>query len=387
MNLNDAGRIIEIIDRRVRELTRSMSRVETTWGDIYSVANDGRTVNVFLYGESDSSYVSEDFRTINGIIPQVGDSIKVAMDKSRGDRWVEEVQASSAYYKLGFDLSSGYVLVGGGTTMPTFGTPGQALKVNAGGTGLEYGEPSFTLPASASFTTLTADDLNVNTSIDLADTVTIDWSDVSLSRESADLLKTDGRFHATGGLFIDAPNSSYGFNAIRVSVPNNGYVAYAQHIAAEAQPTFKFAGYGSLEWGPGGSSPVDVSLGRASAGVLQMGADNVIESSGEAWIAPTFTNSWVDYNTGFANAAYRKDAQGYVHLRGLIKSGTIGTAAFNLPAGYRPAAGTNSTLVFGTLSSSGAGRVDVTSAGDVNVLAPSANAWTSLEGITFKAEG
>jgi hypothetical protein len=63
----------------------------------------------------------------------------------------------------------------------------------------------------------------------------------------------------------------------------------------------------------------------------------------DAWIyvgaggAPAFANSWVNYAAaGYPNASYYKDALGNVHLRGMIKSGTMQQAAFTLPAGYRP---------------------------------------------------
>jgi hypothetical protein len=59
-------------------------------------------------------------------------------------------------------------------------------------------------------------------------------------------------------------------------------------------------------------------------------------------VAPTWTevssfqNSWVNYGTGYTTAAYCKDQFNFVHLKGMIQSGTSGLAAFTLPAGYRP---------------------------------------------------
>jgi hypothetical protein len=59
----------------------------------------------------------------------------------------------------------------------------------------------------------------------------------------------------------------------------------------------------------------------------------------QTWQTVTFQNSWVDYNSGtYGAAGYYKDALGIVHLRGLVKDGTIGDVPiFTLPAGYRPA--------------------------------------------------
>jgi hypothetical protein len=64
-----------------------------------------------------------------------------------------------------------------------------------------------------------------------------------------------------------------------------------------------------------------------------------------AWTAPTLTNSWVNAGGGTFAAGYRKVGS-MVYLRGSIRSGTIGSAAFTLPAGYRPL----SLAVIGTVS-------------------------------------
>jgi hypothetical protein len=55
--------------------------------------------------------------------------------------------------------------------------------------------------------------------------------------------------------------------------------------------------------------------------------------------APAFQNSWINYSSGSDGnhrAAFMRDAAGIVHLRGLIKTGAIGSAAFTLPIGFRP---------------------------------------------------
>ncbi|NOV28012.1 hypothetical protein E5S69_31495 [Cupriavidus necator] len=100
----------------------------------------------------------------------------------------------------------------------------------------------------------------------------------------------------------------------------------------------------------------------------------------EAWIAPTLLNSWVNFGGGFNNAGYYKDLSGVVHLRGMVKSGVIGNAVFNLPAGYRPA---NEEL-FVAISNGALGRVDIYPSGDVGATSGS-NSWLSLDGMTFRA--
>lgn len=99
---------------------------------------------------------------------------------------------------------------------------------------------------------------------------------------------------------------------------------------------------------------------------------------------PAFENSWVNYNTAsFYGAAFYKDALGFVHLRGLVKSGTVGTgfAIFTLPTGYRPLKQlgyvVNANTAFGNLRISTDGKV---------FLETGSNAYLFLDGITFWPE-
>ena len=114
MNLNDASRIIDVIDQRVRRWTSSMARVETTWGAVAAVASDGRTADLYLYDQSGAD-TSDNFRLPNGLSVNVGDSVKAAIDKDRGDRWIEEVHPSTTYNKIEFDIVNGEVRLGSGS--------------------------------------------------------------------------------------------------------------------------------------------------------------------------------------------------------------------------------------------------------------------------------
>lgn len=213
MNSNDATRIIDVIDSRVRALTKSVSRVETTWGTVDSVSSDNRTVSVMLYGETDSAYASQDFRTVNGVVPVVGDSVKVAIDTERGDRWVEEVYQSATYNRLEFDHTNGVLSFGPGSSSP----------------------------------------------------------DVNLYRAASNLLKTDDTFHAVGGLRVTSPSSTDGqnFEGVRIVLPNNGYTGLAIYAGpTDAQPAFKWAGYGAMLFGPGGATAPDTNLYRSAADTL-----------------------------------------------------------------------------------------------------------------------
>lgn len=101
------------------------------------------------------------------------------------------------------------------------------------------------------------------------------------------------------------------------------------------------------------------------------------------WTTVTYTNSWVDFGGAFNTGAYRKDAMGYVHLKGLMKSGTISSSlpAFNLPAGFRPLA----TIHQITDSNDAVGVYEITASGNFLPVIGS-NVFFSLEGITFYAE-
>jgi hypothetical protein len=113
---------------------------------------------------------------------------------------------------------------------------------------------------------------------------------------------------------------------------------------------------------------------------IDAGRPSPLPITTEQFIAPTLLNSWVNFGSGFNDAGYFKDANGVVHLRGLIKSGVIGTAAFNLPIGYRP----KNTELINAISNNALGRLDILNTGDIN-LAAGSNIWFSLDSITFRA--
>jgi hypothetical protein len=96
---------------------------------------------------------------------------------------------------------------------------------------------------------------------------------------------------------------------------------------------------------------------------------------------PAFTNSWVNHTAVTQeSAAFYRDALGIVHLKGLIKSGTIGTSAFTLPEGYRPPL----TKRFACPSAGAYGQCDVGADGTV-VPAVGNNANFDLSGVQFRA--
>lgn len=125
-----------------------------------------------------------------------------------------------------------------------------------------------------------------------------------------------------------------------------------------------------------GVKPVEVRIGQIYP--RTSGATLV----GDQWHAPSaFTNSWANFGGSEQTAQYMKDASGFVHLRGMIKSGTITASAFTLPSGYVPAANENFVVV----SNGAMGYVSINNVGAVTPNAGS-NVWVSLAGITFQAD-
>ena len=94
-----------------------------------------------------------------------------------------------------------------------------------------------------------------------------------------------------------------------------------------------------------------------------------------AWTAVTFQNSWVNYGSPYGNVMYRKVGD-RVFLRGVMKNGTVGAAAFTLPVGFRPPA---------QVQHQAAGTVEYVDIATDGVVAPftGTNAAVVLDGCQF----
>lgn len=98
----------------------------------------------------------------------------------------------------------------------------------------------------------------------------------------------------------------------------------------------------------------------------------------EAWITPTLLNGWV----GNQATRYLRDQFGFVHLKGILISGTMNTTIFNLPVGYRPI---NNYNMFSVASGSVNGVLLIRPNGDVIARIGTSTEFC-LDGVTFKAE-
>ena len=100
----------------------------------------------------------------------------------------------------------------------------------------------------------------------------------------------------------------------------------------------------------------------------------------QAWQTPALANGWVAYDTTYNSPQFYKDSLGYVHIKGMIKSGTS-AVMFVLPAGYRPI----KRYLFAGVSNNAVARIDVENNGIVSGIVYN-NVWVSLDNINFRAE-
>lgn len=101
----------------------------------------------------------------------------------------------------------------------------------------------------------------------------------------------------------------------------------------------------------------------------------------EAWITPTLQNGWVALSAGHSQPKYRKDQFGVVHLKGVVVTGTINTAIFTLPVGYRPALAS----MFAVLINNVFGKVSIENDGRVIPNTGSTGHFVSIDGLEFPA--
>lgn len=97
------------------------------------------------------------------------------------------------------------------------------------------------------------------------------------------------------------------------------------------------------------------------------------------WQRPTYSNSWVDFS-GSIIGRYQKLPSGLVVSSGAIKSGTLNTVAFTVPAAYRPDQDVNLAA-----ESNGYGKMRIEADGDVVPVAGD-NSIFSLDGAWMAAD-
>lgn len=121
-----------------------------------------------------------------------------------------------------------------------------------------------------------------------------------------------------------------------------------------------------------------VTVGGGWTTIATFGSDGRIVQPG--WTVPTLSNGWAAF--GAVVTGFKKTTTGQVVLKGRIAGGTMGSAAFTLPVGYRP----GDLKLFAARGPSGTfATVAVYNNG---IVAPNdgTNADISLDGCMFQAE-
>lgn len=121
------------------------------------------------------------------------------------------------------------------------------------------------------------------------------------------------------------------------------------------------------------------ALGKLQAQITSLSSSKA-DVTQASWTAPTLINSWANLGSGYDPAGYYKDTIGEVHLRGTVKSGTVGASIFVLPVGFRPAF----RFLVPVVSNYAFGSVQVQEDGNV-IVATGSNVFLDLGGITFRA--
>lgn len=104
------------------------------------------------------------------------------------------------------------------------------------------------------------------------------------------------------------------------------------------------------------------------------------------WTNATLAGAWANFGSSFNNAGYRL-LHGQVWLRGLVKSGAVGTI-FTLPAGFRPMLNVSFPMIANNAAAGtcGEARIEVQAGGIVRLdyyALGGTNGFVSLEGINF----
>ncbi len=124
-------------------------------------------------------------------------------------------------------------------------------------------------------------------------------------------------------------------------------------------------------------------------GDISITSGSVLQEGWTALTVATFNDTWANVGGVYNPAAYFKDTNGIVHIRGAVIRGTGGTSSpiiFNLPAGYQPA---YQEVHWGVKDISGTSalvRVDIDTNGNVMVDATvSDGVSVSIDGLSFRA--
>lgn len=195
----------------------------------------------------------------------------------------------------------------------------------------------------------------------------------------------DGSFH-TFELIFTAISTSTRISMGQGSDSTTYYVDNVSVTELVNYPTALVA-HGEMVYN-GTSSGVDAyipALNLREQALVDLVSDK--DSDDSEWKDMTLENNWVNYGSTWSPAQYRKDSNGFVHTRIMIKNGSTGAGITitTLPVGYRP-----KYNHMGIARSDSAGdykRVDVNTVGQIKIAdGVSSSGWLWIDFAPFQAE-
>lgn len=427
-SFNDAYRIIKnVVDERINMLIRSGAGVEITWGTVAGIDNPPNTCSVYLFGDS---MPSSGFRLENGISVNVLDPVRVAIDK-RGNRWVDGVLNPSGGGVINVRNRTTTTTDKEGTAFPSSPVVGQRFWRTDWRTEYFYNGSNNWIPVqptevrggqnmlrNGSFEQGLAG-WSYNSPPTITQTEVVDgryaavWGAGGYRYMGSHTMvfKAGKRYTAsfwiTGagtGATVTAPAGILfeGFTGIKdnlLTFENHGQAVSSipQRVISTIPAVWtRYWVSWVQETDRTNSILVVPTYGGTSTGEIRIDAVMVQEgwpsgymespASHPLWIPVLggvgFQNSWTNYGFGYPDAAYWRDPHGFVHLRGLIKSGVSGTIAFNLPAGFRHG---YPNMHFAVNSGGAFASGGITSTGAVTLTGANVTTWVDLAGMYFEA--
>jgi hypothetical protein len=92
---SDATRIISALDERLDRKLKSGAFDQSTWGEVATITDDGKTAGLYLYGETDSAYIVDGFRVEIGSYLNIGDVARATMNSKTGEMTVSGTRTNS----------------------------------------------------------------------------------------------------------------------------------------------------------------------------------------------------------------------------------------------------------------------------------------------------
>lgn len=139
MGLNDATRVLGVIDQRIEQNTGS--NITQTYGQVASV--NGEEATVWLAGSRELAVeTGETAEPLDAVripawmIVHVDDFCRLAL-VADGGAWIEEIIPRAPYARMALDITEGQIQLGDGLNAPTSGSEGQVMSVASDGS-LEF---------------------------------------------------------------------------------------------------------------------------------------------------------------------------------------------------------------------------------------------------------